>query len=268
MHRDGLQSGFSLVELLVTMVILLIVSAAVFGLLGAAQVRYRNERQFLDSFQNARVGMDQMVAEIHSAGSPGANTYTNVPSSPSSCAAPCQPWTFAIPFRGYDVTTYAYDQNCTVDLGAGGTCDAPGKWDLSMEVDLDPYNTSCPNQVEIVEYKLMPDGNNATSTLMRSVTSKPGNPSPPASCLPQWTYNSTWTANTWVPFIENITNFYRSPQVPVFTYLTYGGTSQAPSDIHQIFINLWVRSQNPDIQTNQIRTIQLQAVAETLNPSQ
>lgn len=266
MHRDGLQSGFSLIELMVTMVILLIVSAAVFGLLGTAQVRYRNERQFLDSFQNARVGMEQMVAEIHSAGSPGANTYTNVPSTPSTCTYPsCFPWEFAIPFRGYDVTTHTYDQTCTVDLGGGGTCDAPGKWDLSMEQDLDPYNTSCPNQVEIVEYKLLDDGNGATSTLMRSVSSKPGNPTPPASCLPQW---SSWAADTWVPFIENVTNRYMNPQVPVFTYLTYGGTTQAPSDIHQVFINLWVRSQNPDIQTNQIRTIQLQAVAETLNPSQ
>lgn len=261
------QYGFSLLELLVTMAILLIVSAAVFGLLNVAQARYRNEQQFLDSFQNARVGVEQLTREIHNAGFPGVNTFT-LPATPA--------YKFALPFRGYTGTyptlnTYASNQACTVPAN----CLVPGSYDLSMEMDLDPYNLNCPNQVEIVEYSLQPDGNGTTSTLMRSVTSKPGNGAFPGAppCQPLWT---SWAGNTWVPFIENVVNVYGvangtpvvPANVPIFTF-GCDSTPCKPQNVNNVSINLWVRSQRADLQTGgQIRTVNLQAIAQRLNPNQ
>jgi prepilin-type N-terminal cleavage/methylation domain-containing protein len=269
MHRHKLQFGFSLLELLVTMALLLIISAAVFGLLNVAQSRYRNEEQFLNSFQNARVGVEQLTREIHNAGFPGVNTYT-------LAATPA--YKFALPFRGYTGTyptlgTYAYTQACTVPAN----CLVPGSYDISMEMDLDPYNPNCPNQVEIVEYSLQPDGNGTTSTLMRSVTSKPGNGAfpggpPGGPCQPLWT---SWAGNTWVPFIENVVNFYGvvngTPSVPaaspIFTFQCDSAPCN-PQNVNNVLISLWVRQQGVDLNPNIVRTVNLQAMAQRLNPNQ
>ena len=273
MHRRKLQLGFSLLELLVTMALLLIISAAVFGLLNVAQTRYRNEEQFLNSFQNARVGVEQLTREIHNAGFPGVNTYT-------LAATPA--YMYAIPFRGYTGTyptlnTYAYNQACTVPAtclvpgSVPGTV-PPGSYDLSMEMDLDPYNPNCPNQVEIVEYSLQPDGNGTTSTLMRSVTSKPGNPGLTAACQPLWT---SWAGNTWVPFIENVVNFYGvangtpsvPPNSPIFTFQCDSAPCN-PQNVSNVLISLWVRQQGVDLNPSMVRTVNLVAMAQRLNPDQ
>src|SRR3972149_11498584 len=77
-------SGFSLIELMVVLVIFLIVTGAVFGLLNTAQIRYRSEQQFLDSLQGARTGLEQIARDIHRAGYPALNAYDTVPQLPPS----------------------------------------------------------------------------------------------------------------------------------------------------------------------------------------
>ncbi len=48
------QIGFTLIELMVSVTIFTILSAAMFGLLNLSQERNRVESQFLDTFQEAR----------------------------------------------------------------------------------------------------------------------------------------------------------------------------------------------------------------------
>jgi len=280
-------SGFSIIELLVTLAILMIVSAAVFGMLNVAQQRYHTEQQVLDSFQNARVGVEQLTREIHAAGFPAATHYINQPSTGTGCSGGSvvnPPWSalncgnmqrqYATDFRGYD-STLAFSETCT----PSSSCAVPDAYDLSMEEDLDPSNTNCPNQVEILEYKLM-DAGNGTDTLMRSVTSKPGSAASMTYCLPTWT---GWKNNTWVPFVENVVNRNTAviqangigPQppnapmanIPLFTYgFPATMSTVAPWNITTVYINLWVRTQGADIQTGQVKVMNIQSVAQRLNP--
>lgn len=258
-------AGFSLLELLVSTALLLVVSGAVFGLLNVSQARYRSEQQILDSLQNARVGLDQLVREVHNSGFPGANTYAAAfVLNPPTSSLPDMQRKFAIPFRGYTGTapSFTYSQTCVIN----STCTNPDGNHLSMEMDLDPYNASCANQVEIVDYDLVADGNGTTSTLMRRVTSKPGNAGGYTNCMPVW---SAWSGGAWVPFVENVINAYQSPTVPVFAYVCEDGTTSCvPEKIQQVSIKLIVRTVAPDLQTGQVQAVTLQTVVNRLNPNQ
>src|SRR5262250_295195 len=64
------QRGFTLVELLVALGIFLLIAGAAFTLLSNSQQRYQTESQVLTSFQEARLGLDQMVRDINDAGFP------------------------------------------------------------------------------------------------------------------------------------------------------------------------------------------------------
>ena len=67
---DKRQPGFTLVELLVSLGIFLLVIGAAFTLLGSSQNRYQAESQVLTSFQEARLGLDQIVRDVNDAGYP------------------------------------------------------------------------------------------------------------------------------------------------------------------------------------------------------
>src|SRR5215472_19269029 len=66
----GQQRGFTLVELLVALGIFLLITGAAFTLLSNSQERYQTESQVLTSFQEARLGLDQMVRDTNDAGFP------------------------------------------------------------------------------------------------------------------------------------------------------------------------------------------------------
>jgi prepilin-type N-terminal cleavage/methylation domain-containing protein len=65
--RSG-QSGFSLIELTVAMVVTLIVTGAIYGLLAGGQSAFRREPELSDRQQNIRVAMDVIMKDIASAG--------------------------------------------------------------------------------------------------------------------------------------------------------------------------------------------------------
>src|SRR5207245_11729870 len=67
---DKRQRGFTLIELLVSLGIFLLVIGAAFTLLGSSQNRYQAESQVLTSFQEARLGLDQIVRDVNDAGYP------------------------------------------------------------------------------------------------------------------------------------------------------------------------------------------------------
>ena len=71
------QAGFSLVELLVTIVVLVIVMAAVFSQINQVQRKTQNEGQKLDLTQECRDFVDQFARDLHMSGYPNPKLYQN-----------------------------------------------------------------------------------------------------------------------------------------------------------------------------------------------
>ena len=216
------QRGFSLIEVMMVLAIFLIISAAVFELLNASQIRYTAERDFLESFQGARLAVDLMVRDIHNAGYPPPYTFAGnlgAPPTPATYPVPlvgpnCPPsltWTdpscapavlqtrFATGILGLDAAGNV-STTCVVNTTNPGlsTCAVPNPWRLVLELDIDPENpipdpiTLLVPQVEWVYYDLRaPVAPETTSTLFRTVSPKRLGVSP--------------IANPWnVPFVEEI----------------------------------------------------------------
>src|SRR5258708_31257149 len=73
------QAGFTLLELMVSVSIFIVISGTMFGLLGLSQKRYQTESQLLDTFQEGRLGLDQIVRDVSNSGFPPANHFTVLP---------------------------------------------------------------------------------------------------------------------------------------------------------------------------------------------
>src|SRR5258708_16651979 len=121
-RANGPECGFTLVELLTALGIFLLVCGAAFTLLGSSQKHYQTESQALSSFQEARLGLDQIVRDVNDAGYPpptffSANAPQNSASSPFA-------W---IP--GYPGTS------CAI-----GTCTVPNGFDLIIETNPNPQD--------------------------------------------------------------------------------------------------------------------------------
>ncbi|HEV2020931.1 MAG TPA: prepilin-type N-terminal cleavage/methylation domain-containing protein [Terriglobales bacterium] len=69
------QQGFSLIELLTVVVILMLVTGVVFQQIDMVQKRYRTEGVKLDLTQESREFLDQMVRDLHTAGYPNKRMY-------------------------------------------------------------------------------------------------------------------------------------------------------------------------------------------------
>jgi len=77
--------GFSLIEVMVVIVLLLVITGAIFSLINGAIARSGNEQAKLDMFQQAREFMDQMSRDLHQAGFPNPQNFvSNVLSNPNS----------------------------------------------------------------------------------------------------------------------------------------------------------------------------------------
>jgi prepilin-type N-terminal cleavage/methylation domain-containing protein len=292
-RRVSPQTGFSLVEVMVVLIIFMIVTGAVFGLLNVAQIRYAAEKRFLESFQGARIGVDLMVRDIHNAGYPRPYVYPGnfpkLPAGPTPLLIPDPvPWEvptqaaaalqerFAVGIVG--VRNGVVDLGCTVNGGAT-PCAVPNAFDLILETDIDP-ETADPvagPDIEWVRYQLCwiqadgtcdptKKGPGDTSVLVRAVDVKDAVSNPAVVVLSN------------VPFVENIV---QDPTVPVgnllpdgtrnqavFNYLCRGGAvSCTVEEIESIIIIVRVRSADPDLQTRQAREITLRGLAQRLNPS-
>jgi prepilin-type N-terminal cleavage/methylation domain-containing protein len=67
--------GFSLIELMVGMVVMMIVLSGIFGVIDLVNQRSSTEQAKLDMFQEAREFMDQMSRDLHQAGYPSPRHY-------------------------------------------------------------------------------------------------------------------------------------------------------------------------------------------------
>ena len=108
------ERGFTLIEMLAALGIFLVVSGAAFTLLTSSQQRYQTESQVLNSFQEARLGLDQMVRDINDAGFPPP-TFANV--DPTLVTSAPFAWS-----PGYTVIP---PSPCQIGTAGGGTCFTP-----------------------------------------------------------------------------------------------------------------------------------------------
>jgi prepilin-type N-terminal cleavage/methylation domain-containing protein len=75
MSKHSKSSGFSLIEMLIVVVILLVISGAIFNVLSLSTERSSAEQTKLDMFQGAREFMDQMSRDLRLAGYPNSRNF-------------------------------------------------------------------------------------------------------------------------------------------------------------------------------------------------
>jgi prepilin-type N-terminal cleavage/methylation domain-containing protein len=255
------QRGFSLIELLVALGIFLIVTGAAFTLLGGSQQRYRTESQVLNSFQEARLGLDQMVRDVNDAGYP--------PPSFFSAAAPAD--SASSPF--------GWSPNYPGTPCQLGTCaPTPGDFDLIIETNPNPLDTTCvPNCVQWIRYQLQLPPQVQVPTLMRGAVFKQPLQDPAAATQP-----------SLVPFVQNVVN---TPAQPIFSYTCDTATvppipspppgpspplpcplaraaDNIPANIRDVIITLYVAAPQPDAISGQQRIVVLTGRGRRINPNQ
>jgi len=257
------QLGFTLIELLTALGIFLLVCGAAFTLLATSQQRSQTESQVLNSFQEARLALDQMVRDVNDAGYPPPSFL--IPGSPQ--------YTTSTPFAwspGYTVPS-----TCTI----GGTCITPGDFDIVIETNPNPQDPA--SQVEWIRYKLDP----VTSTLMRGAAQKVAGHDPAVDA-----------ATFFAPLVQNVVNNASAAQiaqyqaaypgmfptgnpVPIFSYAcdtgsvpqpcqSLAGSANSPANIRDVVITLIVAAPLPDATTGEVRLVQLVGRGRRINPNQ
>jgi prepilin-type N-terminal cleavage/methylation domain-containing protein len=269
------QSGFTLIELLVALGIFLIVTGAAFTLLGSSQKRYQTESQVLTSFQEARLGLDQIVRDVNDSGYPPPTFNSGFPNLYASTPFAWSPG-------------YSTNNPCLIVTGGVGPCVTPGDFDLIIETNPNPQDPICaPNcPVQWIRYQLPPGG----TTLMRGVVNKSAGGDPAAD---------TSAAGVLVPFVQNVVNITCPAQiptcqsaypglfpggnpVPIFSYICDTPTApqspaplcsnavadNSPANIRDVTVTLIVGAPLPDATTGQPRLVVLNGRGRRVNPNQ
>ena len=256
--------GFSLIEMMIAAVIFILLCSAAFALLSLAQQRYQTESQVLNSFQEARFGLDEIVRDVNGSGYPGPNLFSFNPNVPAK--------------NLYAVTPIAWDPNYVSGMSCliGSTCTTPGDFDLIVERDVDYWHT---DGAEWTRYRLQ------GGILSRSQTYKVAGGDPAST-----------TAASFVPYVQNVVNDASSGQiaqfravypqmfpggnpVPVFNYFCYSpygpsqpcpasGSYNSPLNVTDVEITLIVMAPTKDATTGQVRLIELHGRGHSLNPIQ
>jgi prepilin-type N-terminal cleavage/methylation domain-containing protein len=258
--RSSGMHGFTLVEMLVSMAIFLVICGSAFTLLGVSQQRYASESQVVNSFQEARLGLDQMVRDVSDAGFPPLNQFEVPP-----------------PASQYAVAPLAWSPNypgtpCTI----GGNCITPEGFGLFIETNTNPQIN--PN-VQYIRYHLI------GTTLYRGVFPKVAGQDP----------YSTIPDNQLVPFVQNVMNnaapaqiaqiqavyptmFPGNASVPLFQYTcdtpagpqncSTAGAYDSPTNVRSVTITLIVETPTPDAQTGRVRVIELTGRGTRMNSFQ
>jgi len=254
--------GFTLTEMLVSMAIFLVICGSAFTLLGVSQQRYQAESQTLNTFQEARLGLDQILRDVSDAGFPPPNQFQVPPTNLSLYAQSAIAW-----YPNYP------NGSCTI----GGTCSTP--WNDGMFIETNPTPQVPGTIVQYIRYKMTTDTSGNTITLSRGMFPKTG--ADPYSTI---------SDGSLTPFVHNVMNdasptqiaqinalypnmFPGGNQVPVFTYFCDTPTGPqncttvngVPANIRSVLVTLIVETPTPDAQTGQIRVIELTGQASRIN---
>lgn len=266
------QVGFSLIEMMIAAAIFILLCGAAFALLSLAQQRSQTESQVLNSFQEARFGLDDIVRDINGAGFPSPNMFsftTATPTASNLYASTPVAWA-----PGYGTNT-----PCQVGTAGGGTCNpTPGDFDLIVERNPNPLQQTL---VQWTRYKL------ANNVLSRGQADKAAG----AGADPDGS-----TSTTFVPYVQNVMNNASAAQigqfqatypqmfpggnpVPVFSYFCYtpAGTRPCasaaapynePVYVTDIEVTLIVMAPTKDAQTGAPRLIELHGRGHCVNTLQ
>jgi type II secretory pathway pseudopilin PulG len=274
--------GFTLIELLTALGIFLLICGAAFTLLSSSQQRYRTESQVLNSFQEARLGLDQIVRDVDDSGFPPPTFNDGTGAGAVQFAT--SPFAWSVP-AGYP------GASCQIGTAGGGTCStatasdaSPGDFDLIIETN--PNIQDPGSQVQWIRYQLV------GTTLMRGVANKVVGDDPDAD-----------TSAAGVPFVQNVVNNVCPPQiancqtaypglfpggnpVPIFAYIcdnppvpqspppptiacrSAATSINSPANIREVTITLIVAAPLPDATTGQPRLMQLLGRGRRINPNQ
>lgn len=286
------QRGFTLIEMLAALGIFLLIAGAAFTLLTSSQQRFRTEAEVLNSFQEARLGLDQMVRDIDDAGYP--------PTSFLDANHPVVSTSF--PFGWSPGYTSSPPSGCQIVTGLGGPCFSPTDFDIIIETNPDPNRDPacapyCPAQW--IRYSL---GGPNNTTLMRTVVDKQVLHDPVVD-------TSATSGAQVVPFVQNVMNnsptlevgidaagnpiqlateypavFPAGAPVPIFQYTCDTPNSapqnppqpcpslvapdNSPANIRDVAITLIVAAPTPDAATGRARLVQLEGRGRRINPNQ
>lgn len=265
-QKQKRQTGFTLMELMVSVSIFIVISGAIFGLMGTSQKQFRTESQLLSSFQEARLGMDQIVRDANATGYPPVNHFSTLPASADSYVISPFAW-----WPGYTASS-----PCTIGTAGGGTCTFPSDFDVVFEGD---FNDG--NGIEWIRYQLQ------GTTLYRGVAPKSSANGPFVATNPG--------SGVMLPYVTNVMNNAPASQIatlaaqypgmfpggvaqPIFQYLcdTTPGTilcqnavtGNSPANVRDIEITLIVMSTQRDAQTSKFRLVELNGRGQRKNPNQ
>jgi type II secretory pathway component PulJ len=267
-HYKRRELGFSLIEMMIAAVIFILLCGAAFALLSVAQQRYQTESQVLNSFQEARFGLDEIVRDVNGSGYPPKNSFSFSSTQPSATLYASTPVAWV---PGYP------NSPCLI----GTTCNpTPSDFDMVIERDVDPWRH---DGVEWTRYQLQ------GTVLSRAQTYKTAGP----GADPDGT-----TTPAFVPYVQNVMNnappaqiaqfrlvypqmFPGGNPVPIFTYIcpnptpppstiacSSAGSYNSPVNVTDVEITLIVMAPTVDAQTGAPRLIELHGRGHSLNPIQ
>lgn len=248
-HRSS-EKGMSLLELLIATAIFMVICAAMFGLLQISQQKYAIETQMSGTFQEARLGLDQIVRDVNISGYPSLNMFSSMPLAANYAVAPIA-WPQS---SGYPTAAV----NCQI-----GSCQTPTAYDLIVETDFG-------NGVSWIHYQLQ------GTTLLRGVVPKTSGSDPVVA-------TATSVPGVMTPFVNNVMNNASSTQMaaitaqypamfpggaqPIFVYTcstptgsetcSMAGTYNMPTNITDVDVTLIVETPYQDMQTQSIKLVEL-----------
>jgi Tfp pilus assembly protein PilW len=256
---------------MVSVAIFVLICGAVFELMGTTQNRFRTESQVLSAFEEARLGLYQIVRDINDSGYPPQNHFSGAAAATAFASSPVA-WS----------PNYAPATPCQIGTAGGGTCTSPNDFDLIVEGDVDGTG------VKWIRYQLpvgvpLP----ASTTLFRGVA-----PKGPAGTDP---VAATSAAGVMLPYVLNVMNNATPAQIAqfqaAFPAMFPGGIPQplfqftcdtptgpvlcqnalgnnSPANVLDVDITLIVMTPNTDAQTNQIHLVELNGRGHRVNPNQ
>ena len=262
-QNQKLQTGFTLLELMVSVSIFIVISGAIFGLLGSSQKQFRTESQLLGSFQEARLGLDQIVRDANDSGYPPQNHFSITPPANRYAIGPIgwQPG-------------YLAGAPCIIGTAGGGTCVTPNDFDVIFEGD-DNDGVG----VKWTRYQLV------GTTLLRGAVAKTAGTDPVAA---------TTGAGVMLPYVNNVMNnpgavriaqfqaaypgmFPGGVAQPIFQFTcdSPGGTvlcqnagaSNSPANVRDVEITLIVMTPERDFTTQRLRLVELNGRGHRINPN-
>ncbi len=222
------QAGFTLIELLVALGIFLLITGAAFTLLSTSQQRYQSESQVLTSFQEARLGLDQMVRDINDAGFPPPTFFSS--SSPLQSASSPFAWSLGAVRYQLLVTTL---MRAVANKVSNGDPDA---------------------------------ATSAAGVVMPFVQNVVNNTCPPSLPQCQTAYPAIFGGGPVPIFSYACDN--SSPPPPTVPCLSAIGGDNSPANIRDVAITLIVAAPSPDAKTGMPRLVQLNGRGRRINPNQ